>query len=46
MTLKNPTTWRARDDFIKTVLASDLPDKAARVLVRLAMYLNLDFGQD
>jgi hypothetical protein len=44
-TLKNPTTWLARDDFIKAVLASDLPDKAARVLVRLVMYLNIDSGR-
>src|SRR5262245_7384814 len=41
---KNPTTWLARDEFIKAVLASELPDKAARVLARLAMHLNLKTG--
>src|SRR5262245_31027190 len=41
---KNPTTWPARDDFIKAVLASELPDKAVRALVRLAMYLDPDIG--
>ena len=42
---KNPTTWCGRDDFIKAILASDLPDKMVRVLVRLAMHLNIKHGR-
>jgi DNA-binding MarR family transcriptional regulator len=41
----NPTTWRGRDDLIKAVLASKLSDKAVRVLVRLAMFANVNGGQ-
>jgi hypothetical protein len=41
----NPSTFKERDDFIKGVLASGLPDKVVRVLVRLAMHLNIEKGR-
>jgi hypothetical protein len=42
---QNPATWCERDDFIKAVLASKLPDKVVRVLVRLAMFLIVKEGR-
>jgi hypothetical protein len=40
-----PKTFRERDQWVGAVLASDLPDVAVRVAVRIALHLNINTGR-
>jgi hypothetical protein len=42
---KSPKTFRERDDWMRAILASDLPDAAARVAMTLALHLHVDTGR-
>jgi hypothetical protein len=41
----SPKTFLERDDWIRAILASDLPDAAVRVAIRLALYLRVNTGR-
>src|SRR5262245_54893765 len=41
----SPKTFKERDDWMRAVLASDLPDAAARLAVRIALYLQVTTGR-
>jgi len=40
-----PKTFPARDDWMKAVLASDLPDAAVRIAIRIGLHLDPKTGQ-
>jgi hypothetical protein len=42
---KQPSTFRERDDWIRAVLASDLPHVAVRLAVRIAHHLHIGTGR-
>jgi Helix-turn-helix domain len=41
----NPSTFLDRDNWIRAVLASDLPDSAVRVAIAIALHLRVKTGQ-
>ena len=41
----NPSTFLERDEWLRAVLASDLPHVAARVAIRIGLHLNVASGQ-
>src|SRR5262245_11344977 len=40
----SPKTFKARDDWMRSLLASDLPDAAVRLGIRIGLHLNLKTG--
>ena len=45
MALKNPSTFKDRDAWIRALLAAKLPDAAARLAIAIAMDLNVKTGR-
>jgi len=41
----NPSTFKERDDWMRAVLASDLPDAVVRVAMTMALHLRVKTGQ-
>jgi hypothetical protein len=41
----NPNTFKERDNWMRAVLAADLPHAAVRVAIRIAMHLRVETGQ-
>ena len=41
----SPKTFAERDNWMRAILASDLPDAAVRVAIRIALHLHVNTGR-